>query len=81
MFHGDTGRNWWTDKTMTLVVCCDGRAGLSMEHSPCDMMTPCRMAEYFVQWYVPKDTCMVTRVSEAAAAANAVRFHVTVDAP
>lgn len=48
-FHGVTGHNRWFDKSMSLVVTSDGRAGKNGEHSPCDALIPSLIVRYAVE--------------------------------
>lgn len=44
MLHSD-GHNRWFDKSIQLIVCDNGRAGINMEHSGFDGHTCLRFAE------------------------------------
>ncbi|KAI9206459.1 acyltransferase ChoActase/COT/CPT [Polychytrium aggregatum] len=48
-FHGFRGRNRWFDKSFTVIVSSDGHAGLNGEHSPCDALVPCLMADFILK--------------------------------
>lgn len=45
-FHGKEGHNRWFDKSITLTVENNGRAGVCGEHSPCDALIPAIVFDY-----------------------------------
>ncbi|KAJ2809195.1 Carnitine O-acetyltransferase mitochondrial [Coemansia guatemalensis] len=46
-WHGD-GRNRWFDKSLQLIVCDNGKAGLLAEHSSMDGTPTCRLSDYIL---------------------------------
>ena len=48
MAHGFSGENRWLDKSLTLVVLPNGRAGMNGEHSPCDALIPSKLMDYML---------------------------------
>lgn len=51
---GRGGLNRWFDKSMTLVVEPNGRAGIMGEHSPCDALIPSIVGEFAAAVPAPK---------------------------
>jgi carnitine O-acetyltransferase len=49
VFHGFDARNRWFDKSISLIVTNDGRAGLNGEHSPCDALVPAFVFDYAIR--------------------------------
>ncbi|KAI8906057.1 acyltransferase ChoActase/COT/CPT [Gorgonomyces haynaldii] len=48
-FHSGDGHNRWFDKSISICVTNDGRAGMNGEHSPCDALVPALVLDYAVK--------------------------------
>ncbi|CAG8509740.1 1973_t:CDS:10 [Racocetra persica] len=49
IFHGVDGHNRWFDKSMSIIVDSNGRAGMNGEHSPCDALIPLLMFKWILK--------------------------------
>ncbi|CAG8673044.1 6506_t:CDS:2, partial [Scutellospora calospora] len=59
IFHGVDGHNRWFDKSMSIIVDSNGRAGINGEHSPCDALIPSHICE----WAVSEPTTLNAQLS------------------
>ncbi|CAG8533512.1 7335_t:CDS:2 [Cetraspora pellucida] len=59
IFHGVNGHNRWFDKSMSVIVDSNGRAGMNGEHSPCDALIPSLISE----WTLKEPTALNAHLS------------------
>jgi carnitine O-acetyltransferase len=56
---GNGARNRWFDKTLSLIVESNSRAGLMGEHSPCDALLPSIVADYALVQAIDADSRLI----------------------
>ncbi|KAI8916733.1 acyltransferase ChoActase/COT/CPT [Powellomyces hirtus] len=61
VFHAMNGHNRWFDKSISVCITADGRAGWNGEHSPCDALVPALIADDVVKHEPAKDPASAKR--------------------
>ncbi|KAJ3063529.1 hypothetical protein HDU98_000685 [Podochytrium sp. JEL0797] len=77
VFHNFTGANRWFDKSITLCVSSDGRAGANGEHSPLDALVCAYLMDFAVSF---KETNKTTEEMNAVAPIQPLTWVVDVKA-